>query len=418
MKARLIHKLTTGIATGALLLASVSPALAVTASAGNDTTGAGSENNSQVVVQDSTVVVQDNQAEVNNNVAINMNTGGNSANKNTGVGDVSTGDASLGVALSTQVNSNVANVSGCGSCTADLDAGNMTTGADSENNADIVVEKDTQVFQTNYAEVNNNVAAKINTGDNTANKNVTGGSVQTGDADAVVVEETSANSNVASVGGGNGSAGVMQAGNAVTGADSENNANIYARFNTLATQSNFALVNNNAALDVNTGRNQANKNTGEGQVDTGDASVGVAFDTQANENLLDLSNCCDVVIDGGNHKTGADSENNSDVVIERDAQAFQSNCGYGRLPYLVWDRFGCAINNNVAGQLDTGNNQTNKNNQDDIVTGDTNAAVTVSSDSNSNVLGDVVFPGDMIQFPGDDGNMAWWMFFLGFSLNN
>ena len=71
----------------------------------NSTTGAESENNAWIEVENELRVEVENDAHVDNDIAVMTSTGGNSSSYNTGSGEVSTGDASLHVDLSSTLNS-------------------------------------------------------------------------------------------------------------------------------------------------------------------------------------------------------------------------------------------------------------------------------------------------------------------------
>jgi hypothetical protein len=407
VKAKLVWKAASAASTLALLLGSMTPlaVAGVDGEASNDTTGAGSYNKSKIEVVQSTLVVQDNQADIDNLVELQLNTGGNKANKNTGAGDVTTGDASLGVAISNQANSNVAEVSDCGGCDMDLSASNEKTGADSGNKAKVEVNQITTLFQDNLSDIDNIVGAQLNTGYNKANKNTGEGSVDTGDIGATVVVENATNENWAVLGGGMGGDGLsLSAGNDTTGADSYNKAKVEAFLDTLITQSNEADVDNLVELQANTGFNKANKNTGEGDVETGDINVGVGLSNLLNSNFAAFDGCCDVEFDTSNEKTGADSTNKAKAYFFSLFDIFQTNGGEG------------GVTNIVGGKLDTGHNKTNKNTADANESGDIEAVVQVSTEANENIIGDLWEMPDMdwdIELPEPGDSMAWWMFFWG-----
>ena len=75
--------------------------------AANNTTGADSSNQSNVNNSSNTEIVQNNQANVNNNIVINANTGGNSAEQNTGNANISTGDINIYQNVVNYVNNNI-----------------------------------------------------------------------------------------------------------------------------------------------------------------------------------------------------------------------------------------------------------------------------------------------------------------------
>lgn len=363
----------------AMLATTMTPAFAsVSGSATNETTGAGSTNNSIVEVDQATTLVQENAADIQNKINIQLNTGKNNANKNTGSGDIYTGDVDWAVGVANTANTNHADLDVCGGCDFELFTGNDTTGADSKNDAQVEVKKINSIFQENKADVDNDVEVKANTGENNANKNTYSGYIETGDIDGATVLANDLNKNLAKL-GGNGSGALLAAFNSTTGADSKNQSLIQSLFTNSVVQENEADVDNNADLMFNTGKNNANKNTGQGDVYTGDVMTDVAFATYANTNALDFDGCCDVEFLTDNTKTGADSKNESKAKLNNLMDLFQNNCGESK----------CKVDNDVEGKINTGENNTNKNNVDANSSGDIDGVVYVESETNKNVLGNV-----------------------------
>lgn len=420
-----LSKLGAAVSTVALLSSSFVGVVSasVTGTGLNNTTGADSENNVSVDLDQSTYVDQTNNGVVVNNIDLNSNTGDNTASKNTGEGSVKTGDVNTGVGISNSLNSNAADIDACGGCNFDLYVGNEKTGADSDNQANIKVKKDTVLEQHNSAFIVNDVKHDLNTGGNKANKNTGMGDISTGDADSVTLVDTSANDNVAHVGSGNGGT-VLTAGNDTTGADSENNAEVNLDLSNWMNQSNNGNVLNSVNVKANTGDNDANKNTGMGDVATGDIDTGVGVSSNLNSNFLAFDGCCDVELGMLNTKTGADSNNQAEAKLKTEKVVFQSNCERGdhRPTFLGLFGFGhdqhdlrCGVVNTVKGDLDTGNNSTNKNTADGIDSGDVGATVQVSTDENQNVIGSAA-PFDLPDVAwGDVPSSAWWMLFFGYS---
>jgi hypothetical protein len=75
-------------------------------SASNSNTGADSDNDSSVNVVNNVDVTVNNEANVDNNVDADLNTGGNSADKNTGDGSVTSGDISFSIEILNDLNKN------------------------------------------------------------------------------------------------------------------------------------------------------------------------------------------------------------------------------------------------------------------------------------------------------------------------
>src|SRR3989304_3961106 len=259
-------------------------------------------------------------------------------------------------------------------------------GSDSTNTANVSVSTSTTLVQTNNADIDNSVKINPNSGNNEAEDN-TGGdvSIDTGDANGSSSVSNSANSNVASLscGGCPGDLDVKISGN---GSDSENEANVELISEVGVEQANEA--------EDNTG--------GDVAIDTGDADVEVGVSNEANFNGLNLDECCELVGEIKIAGNGADSENEVNVELEALLAAKQTNdydCDGGPRGFL--SSFGGGHGrgsdcNDVDVDSNTGDNDAKDNTQGGedptIETGDAGADVEVSTEANSNVLGDVDFP--------------------------
>ena len=369
------------LASGAVLLQATIPAFADTTLviSGN---GADSENEVEIKLNQSTVVTQNNDATIDNHVNASSDTGDNEAEENTG-GDVSisTGDATTDVNVQNTVNSNAASVDCCGNNNVDvLISGN---GADSENEVEVKDGKDSgvEVYQKNVADVKNHVDADSNSGDNEAEEN-TGGdvSIETGDASATVAVSTTANANLAQV-GGNGSTPTMSLRILDNGADSENEIELDLDGGVLLTQDNDAEVKNKVDADADTGDNEAEENTGgDVSIETGDATVDVTVDNMVNFNWADVDCGCLYDLLAKVAGNGVDSENEIEAKLGGDLEVFQDN---------VADK----LKNDVDADADSGDNEAEENTGDvegsdpSIVTGDADTTVEVGNAGNSNSYG-------------------------------
>lgn len=154
---------------------------------GNETTGFSSDNDASVDVDQTREIDVRNIADVDNNISGSFITGRNSANRNTGDGRVTSGSASITADLSTDVNANSGSsfsLSGSGSASnGSYSVTNEETGANSDNDASIDVNRTTTITERNEGTVNNSVDFVIDTGDNSASRNTGDGSVRSGDAD-------------------------------------------------------------------------------------------------------------------------------------------------------------------------------------------------------------------------------------------
>lgn len=143
-------------------------------------------------------VKQVNDAKVDNGVLVVTNTGGNTANGNTGDGGVSvkSGDTKTTVKINNTVNSNEAKLVGCG-CESDAKVVVSGNGTNSENGV-MMAELNVQAAeQNNKAKVENKVGALTNSGENEAKNNTGEGDVKvkTGMTTTVVDLMTTANYN-------------------------------------------------------------------------------------------------------------------------------------------------------------------------------------------------------------------------------
>lgn len=168
------YKIGTGIATAAFLGAILTGS-AFAADLEISGNGAGSNNTIEVSNSNSTGVIQKNDVEVITEVVSVANTGGNTANSNTG-GDVTidTGKASSTVNVTVSGGSNKATVEPC-PCDNTQSAEISGNGAKSKNKIKQNDSNKTFVGQFNSVGIGTGVLSKAKTGKNTANKN-TGGS--------------------------------------------------------------------------------------------------------------------------------------------------------------------------------------------------------------------------------------------------
>ena len=79
---------------------------ALAAEATNSNTGADSNNEAGVTINNDVTITSNNNVNINNTISISANTGGNSADKNTGDGSVNTGDINFSVEIVNDLNNN------------------------------------------------------------------------------------------------------------------------------------------------------------------------------------------------------------------------------------------------------------------------------------------------------------------------
>ena len=273
-------------------------------------------------------------------------------------------------------------------------------GSDTTNKAYVDVDQTTSVDQSNTANIENNVHASADSGKNDANRN-TGGSVlvDTGNASTTVGVTNTVNNNVAEVACCEGDVDVLISEN---GDDSYNKVDLDVNQSrdsgTWVTQTNRADIDNDVYADSNTGKNDANRNTGGTvSIDTGNAKVDVAVDNMVNFNWADVDCGCilDVlakIVDNGDsskNEVKADIEDLLGVVQDNSCDKY----GYGERSWWWKHHKKPCLDNEVYADADTGKNDVDRNTGDpgvdpSIETGNAETDVVVENSGNSNVFGE------------------------------
>lgn len=388
-------KIASLIATGALLLSTATPAFAETIEISGN--GATSVNTANVAEVNTTTVTQNNTAAVSNNVSSNANSGGNSANFNTG-GDVNvvSGAATSNVEVTNAVNSNQAQVAPCGNCAGGAGSVKISgNGATSHNTANLTDVNATVLGQTNNAAVANNVASNANSGDNAAGFNTGGNTtVVSGPATSDAKVTTAANVNTAQIGGsvavlpGAGTTSALISGN---GAGSVNNVNLALTSSAVLAQANNAMISNSVASNANSGGNAADFNTGGTViVASGLAKSMVDVDNLANFNAADLS--CDCLTSGVTAKIAGNGAGLGGFNTINATLANALGLSQGNL---------AALGNDVAGNANSGTNAAGFNvgavaNDPAVVSNGSVSTTSVSNLSNWNGAG----AGATVALPG------------------
>lgn len=425
----------------------------------NTGNGSGSTNTGAASVGSTTTTNQQNSAQVANNVNQSTVTGQNEASKNTG-GDtnLTTGDANTTGTIINNLNTNASGIavaefnveddqigdivldfatgciSDCGPGSVNL--ANSGNGAESTNSANLDVNSENNTFQSNDADIENNLVLVADSGNNDASKN-TGGdtSIQTGDANVSANVLTFANNNVAgdivytvvnvfgdligdiimpkeyieAAGGclecGGGDINLANSGN---GAGSDNTLNVDQATADSTFQSNDANIENNLIVDATTAGNSASANTnGDNNIQTGDTNVDANILNVANANVAggvwwlvlvnEAGNWVGRIVgspDGStmagsegteftvndqgevvavNSGNGAGSTNNADANINETNTTVQENTAN--------------VVNNVNLTANTGKNTANKNTGGDtsIQSGDANVVANIVNFVNNNI---------------------------------
>lgn len=315
---------------GANCIAGCTPGSLNIANTGN---GSNSDNNGDLNNTQNNTTNQNNDGTVINNVDFVADSGNNDASKNTG-GDssITTGDANVAANLVTFLNNNIAggvmfgvvNIFGeligdiimpdnvfdqfnCGSCSGGANIANTGNGSNSSNNGAVNDTLNNNVFQSNDANITNNLFIDAETGENNVTKNTDGNnSITTGNTNVDASILNIANMNLlggnmwlvlvneagnwvgklfgapegSMIAGADGmefaydSNGQINVTNANNGSGSENSGTVNNTTNNDLNQTNTANVVNNVNLFANTGGNTADKNTGgNSSIITGDAEA-------------------------------------------------------------------------------------------------------------------------------------------------
>ena len=372
-------QLLAAISSAAMMVSLVSPVAAQTIEISDN--GASSDNTADVTSQVTTAVVQTNVATVTNSVDSSASTGSNDANQNTG-GDtaIRTGNADTSATVVNDLNLNQATVDCCEAQETDvLIEGN---GVYSENEVELENTRDISVYQTNVADVSNDVDAQASTGYNDANQN-TGGQVlvSTGDASTDVEVSTAANANWARVGGGSSDPSSLSARILGNGAYSDNDIDLDNIVTTALVQTNTADVRNDVDASAKTGYNDANQNTnGDVLILTGNADASVVVDNLVNFNWASIDCGCLTDLSAKISGNGVYAEDEIEAELQDDRQVFQTS---------VADLY-----NDVDAKAKTGKNDADQNTGKTegidpvtIWTGDSNSSTTVENTGNANTFG-------------------------------
>ncbi|MGI5827630.1 MAG: hypothetical protein ACOX6V_01255 [Patescibacteria group bacterium] len=381
---KLFRKLAAAAALSSMLLqVFASIALAETIEISGN--GADSENDAMVNTTKQTTVVQNNTAEIFNDIEAEAETGENEANDNTG-GDtlIMTGNATTSVDVATRVNLNAIEdrVETQRDDTSILISGN---GADSDNDVDLNSLEETEIFQDNFAYIENDIEAEAETGENEANRN-TGGetAVITGHATTEVEVSNVANANLVDLRGPtNGTVPTYDIRIVGNGANSRTNVDVNRQKFLTIVQDNFADIFNYVEVEAETGENEANDNTGgDVMIDTGMAQASATVENWANLNVATTNGWLPEVL-AKIYGNGALSRNDVDVCFLDEVAVFQGDDGEsGNVLFLE---------NDVDNEPESGDNEANRNTYGEgdplVITGHALSDVLVRNTANANYYG-------------------------------
>lgn len=427
--------------------------------AGSATTASNSStgpNSSNTVVSDQTSSSKTsvvNAANDSTDVSGKLTTGGNSSNSNTGEASVKTGNANIGVTQVKQDNTAVKNgnvglqVQGSqgphnGDLAVDFEkavslltgdgkaksvkATNESTGPGSENEVVLKTKMEDITEVQNDGVIDNSVDVEAVTGNNKANNNTGGASIETGDANVSatlvnLLNSTVVNGNLAvsvyDVFGDllgnvslpdlqqlasilNGENIRVEAENENTGPDSENSIDVDIAKTEETNVTNDAEITTRVDAEAVTGQNDATKNTTGGSVETGNASVQAGNVSIANT-TVEGGNWGLVVVNALNKWAGVLFGESGDVkVLSQDEtikeiEARNAQTGPGSTNTIDIDdeervqttvENNATINNSVAAKAVTGGNTANYNTGGgSIKTGDANILASAVNIANTTV---------------------------------
>lgn len=420
----------------------------------NSTTGSNSNNNIEISTTTTEITEVQNDGVINNNVTLGTATGGNSADQNTGDANISTGNANTSASLVNLLNTTVENgnivistTDVYGDVQGDIhipdfnqlatiltggpitvDAQNTNTGSGSDNTIDVTLNENNSTTVNSNATVDTTINADAITGQNDSLENTGGADIETGNASVQASNVSLTNTTVkdASLGiviinalnrfigfliGSDNQATALSeeetlsyvnAQNANTGSDSDNNISVTDTMSSTTNVTNDATITNNVNASAVTGQNTTNKNTGKGTITTGDANiaasaVNIANTTVKNGNLavyiinvfgnflgnvffgdtelaLPYDTSAKVTVNAENSDTGSDSTNQIDVHVHRSDDTELNNSSITRTTFDT--------------TLDTGNNRASRNtNGADITTGASDLNILSRTIANTTALG-------------------------------
>lgn len=222
------------------------------------------------------------------------NTGGNTANGNIGIGHdagvIVTGDARVDVNMTADANHNNTVISGGGN-TSGANSDIVNSGNNVGVNSNANSSNSIGVNNNNNATVNQTVNARANTGNNTANGNISFGGVagfiKTGNATVNVSMTANLNSNNTTINSGSGDSATAQTNIITTGNNLNDNTNSNTVNNTSVNNNNNLSVWQLIVSFVNTGLNSALGNIGAatGIIHTGNAN------SKSNTGVVGNTNC-------------------------------------------------------------------------------------------------------------------------------
>lgn len=239
-------------------------------------------------------------------------------------------------------------------------------GADSQNSINVEVKSETNIQQSNNAEIENDVSIEANTGENEANKNNGDASIATGD---ISTETNIDNSNINTSVVNNVCCPTEESNLTISGngAQSENSIGLERSKEINVEINNEAEIENDVSIEANTGRNEASKNNGDASIDTGNIDIGTDISNANINNAAVVIAVASESISASILDNGAESQNSIEIEDENEIDIEINN--------------EADIENEVEVEANTGENFASGNIGDvAITTGDINIDTSISNE--------------------------------------
>lgn len=255
----------------------------------------GSSNDISYQAEESNQVQQTNIAEIENNVGVEVQTGENEANGNSGEVEISTGGITGGIEILNTGNNSTAQNGCCGEEDPSLSS-IENNGAQSENTINISENSSNKITLSNGLVLTNNISINADTGDNEAEDNEGDVTIQTGNI-SLLAQIFNQNLNTADISAtsqnksfnyrvknnGSGSTNLV--------AEASNTENEYFILNDV-------YMVNDITSNLNTGGNKANKNErssssnkGKVFISTGNIYLDLILSNKVNTSKI-IADCC------------------------------------------------------------------------------------------------------------------------------
>lgn len=245
--------------------------------------GATSNNEVHVDNSNSTNVSQSNTNETKNSIENGTNTGENNVTSNQGDTAITTGESKSITNVSNNTNANITQNS---SCCINQDNSTYKIDGNGANSSSIINADNSSVLNStssNNITINNNISVTANTGENKASNNNGNVVIKTGDIISSVIVSNNTNFSAQSLSLPQTPINVSIKNNA---ANSKNAAYINVNKNLLSHEKNETNITNTIFSILNTGKNEANGNSGDVLIGTGSILSIINVSNNANLNFL------------------------------------------------------------------------------------------------------------------------------------